>query len=116
MKSISPKNLKPMLTAEAEIAFLDVREHGQYGEGHPFFSVNVGYSKIEIEAPLLVPRKNVTVVVMDDGDGVSERAAHALRKLGYSDVMVLDGGRQVGLQPATHYSRASMFRQRHLVN
>ncbi len=92
MKSISPKNLKPMLTAKAEIAFLDVREHGQYGEGHPFFSVNLGYSRIEIEAPLLVPRKDVTVVVMDDGDGVSERAAHALQKLGYSDVMVLQGG------------------------
>ena len=29
MKSILPKDLKPMLTAKAEIAFLDVREHGQ---------------------------------------------------------------------------------------
>lgn len=94
MNSISPKNLKPMLTAEAEIAFLDVREHGQYGEGHPFFSVNVGYSTIEVEAPLLVPRKDVTVVVMDDGDGVSERAVHALQKLGYTNVMVLEGGAQ----------------------
>ena len=92
MNSISPKNLKPMLTADAEIAFLDVREHGQYGEGHPFFSVHVGYSTIEVEVPLLVPRKDVTVVVMDDGDGVSERAEQALKKLGYSDVMVLEGG------------------------
>ena len=92
MNSISPKSLKPMLTAETEIAFLDVREHGQYGEGHPFFSVHVGYSTIEIEAPLLVPRKDVTVVVMDNNDGVSKRAAHALQRLGYSDVMALEGG------------------------
>ncbi len=92
MRLISPKNLKPMLTEYAEIAFLDVREHGQYGEGHPFFSVNVGYSTIEAEVPLLVPRKDVAVVVMDDGDGVSERAAHALQKLGYTDVLVLEGG------------------------
>ena len=81
-----------MLTGEAEIAFLDVREHGQHGEGHPFFSVHVGYSTIEAEAPLLVPRKDVTVVVMDNCDGVSERAVCALQKLGYSDVMLLDGG------------------------
>ena len=92
MKSISPKNLKPMLTGEAEIAFLDVREHGQYGEGHPFFSVHVGYSTIEVEVLPLVPRKDVTVVVMDDCDGVSERAVRALQKLGYSDVMFLEGG------------------------
>ncbi len=92
MKSISPKNLKPMLTAKTEIAFLDVREYGQYGEGHPFFSVHVGYSTIEVEAPLLVPRKHVKVVVMDDGDGVGERAAHTLQKLGYTNVMILEGG------------------------
>ena len=92
MNSISPKNLKPMLTAEAEIAFLDVREHGQYGEGHPFFSVHVAYSTIETEAPKLVPRKDVTVVVMDHDDGVGERAAHALEKIGYTNVLVLEGG------------------------
>ena len=92
MKSISPKNLKLMLTGEAEIAFLDVREHGQYGEGHPFFSVHVGYSTIEVDVLPLVPRKDVTVVVMDDCDGVSERAVRALQKLGYRDVMFLEGG------------------------
>ena len=81
-----------MLTAEAEIAFLDVREHGQYGEGHPFFSVHVAYSTIETEAPKLVPRRDVTVVVMDHDDGVGERAAHALEKIGYTNVLVLEGG------------------------
>lgn len=92
MKTISSRSLKPRLTAEAEIAFLDVREHGQYGEGHPFFCVPAGYSTIENEVPKLVPRKATTVVVMDDGDGVSEKAARALHNLGYSNVMVLEGG------------------------
>ena len=81
-----------MLTAEAEIAFLDVREHGQYGEGHPFFSVHVAYSTIETKAPILVPRKDVTVVVMDHGDGVGEKAVNALQRVGYTNVMVLEGG------------------------
>lgn len=92
MSSISSRDLKPLLSADAEIAFLDIREHGQYGEGHPFFSVNVSYSTIEIQVPLLVPRKNVTVVLMDDGDRVSERAARVLQKLGYTKVMILEGG------------------------
>ena len=64
VKSISSKNLKPMLTAEAEIAFLDVREFGQYGEGHPFFSVHVGYSTIEVEVRLLVPRRAIVTTTL----------------------------------------------------
>ena len=92
MNKITPSQLKPLLTDGAEIAFLDVREHGQYGEGHPFFSVHLPFSEIEALAPRLMPRKAVRCVVMDDGDGVGERAANALSSLGYSDVSVLDGG------------------------
>ena len=71
MKTISPKALKPKLTAGDEIAFLDIREHGQYGEGHPFFSVSLPFSVLEARAPVLVPRSDTPVVLMDDGDGVA---------------------------------------------
>lgn len=92
MKEISAKALKPLLTDGAEIAFLDVREHGQYGEGHPFFSVHLPYSRIEALAPRLMPCRAVRTVLMDDGDGIGERAAAALEELGYADVSVLEGG------------------------
>ena len=29
---------------------------------------------------------------MDNGDGVGEKAANALQKIGYTDVMILEGG------------------------
>jgi hypothetical protein len=32
---VTPAEAKTIVHAGAEIAFLDVREHGQYGEGHP---------------------------------------------------------------------------------
>lgn len=92
MKEITAQALKPLLTDGAEIAFLDVREHGQYGEGHPFFSVHLPYSRIEILAPKLMPCMAVRCVVMDNGDGVGARAAAALEGLGYSNVAVLSGG------------------------
>ena len=92
MDKISAADLKPLLTDGEEIAFLDVREHGQYGEGHPFFSVHLPFSEIEALAPRLMPRKAVRCIVMDDGDGVGARAADALSSLGYSDVSILDGG------------------------
>ena len=75
-----------------EIALLDVREHGQYGEGHPFFAVNLPYSRLELDAPRLVPRLATRAVLLDDGDGVAEKAARRLTVLGYSQLHVLDGG------------------------
>ena len=92
VERISAESLKPLLTDGDEIAFLDIREHGQYGEGHPFFSVPVPYSCIEPLAEDLLPCKSVRLVLMDDGDGVSERAAGRLHDMGYTSVLILDGG------------------------
>jgi rhodanese-related sulfurtransferase len=75
-----------------EIALLDVREHGQYGEGHPFFSVNTPYSELETAVPPKVPRRDTRVVLFDDGDDVAARAAAVLRQLGYTRVHELQGG------------------------
>ncbi len=92
MTYLSPQAVKPRLTGGGEIAFLDVREHGQHGEGHPFFAVPAPYSRLEAEVPALVPRKSTPVVLLDDGDGVAERAARRLAALGYDEVAVLEGG------------------------
>ncbi|MBE9557408.1 MAG: sulfurtransferase, partial [Proteobacteria bacterium] len=92
MNRLSPHDVKPRLTGGGEIAFLDVREHGQYGEGHPFFAVPLPYSRLEIDAPRLLPCKAVPVILLDDGDGVAEKAAARLAVLGYGDVMIVEGG------------------------
>ncbi|MGY8793563.1 MAG: rhodanese-like domain-containing protein, partial [Woeseiales bacterium] len=92
MNSITAHALKPLLTAEDEIALLDVREYGQYGEGHPFFSVPFPYSRLEARAPLLLPRKGVHLVLLDDGDGVAARAASQFESRGYQNVSILEGG------------------------
>ena len=92
MKRISPSELKPRLTEGEEIAFLDVREQGQYGEGHPFFCIPFPFSRLESRAASLLPCKVTPLVLMDDGDGVAERAAAILESLGYTDVAVLEGG------------------------
>ncbi len=75
-----------------EVAFLDIREHGQYGDGHPFFAVSCPYSVLEKQVRVLVPRRTAPVVVFDDDDGVADRAAAALERIGYTNVRVLVGG------------------------
>ena len=91
-RRIEAQTLKAWLSDGAEIAFLDVREHGQYGEGHPFFAVSLPYSRFEPGLPALVPNPAVRLALCDGGDGVAERAARRAEALGYSNVGVLSGG------------------------
>jgi len=75
-----------------EIAFLDVREEGQHGAGHPLLAVNLPYSRLELDIGRLVPRRACRVVLIDGGDGVAEKAVRRLASLGYSAVHVVAGG------------------------
>lgn len=90
--SISAQTARDWLNDSDEVAFLDVREAGQYGEGHPFFAVNTPYSQLELIAPRLVPRRSTRIVLTDANDGISERASRRLQALGYQSVHILRGG------------------------
>ena len=96
-KTITPQALKQRLRDvikgdKGELAFVDVREEGQRGMGHPLLSVGFHYSTLEAMAGRLVPRRSTSVVLMDGGDGVSEQAAKRLSSLGYADISILAGG------------------------
>src|SRR5215204_1092829 len=75
-----------------EVAFLDVREEGQHGAGHPLLAVNLPYSRLELGIAQLVPRRACRIVLLDDGDGVADNAARRLAALGYAAVHAVDGG------------------------
>ncbi len=90
--AVDASTLHAWLNDGDEIALLDVREHGQYGEGHPFLAVNVPYSQLEAVIGARVPRRDTRTVIFDDDDGVAERAARRLAALGYGQVHILRGG------------------------
>ncbi len=90
---LSPVVLKAYLHDTKEIALLDVREYGQYGEGHLFYAVNTPYSKLEDEVLRLAPRKNVRMVLLgDENDILSIKAHKRLTEIGYTNVHILKGG------------------------
>ncbi|MES2610065.1 MAG: rhodanese-like domain-containing protein [Pseudomonadota bacterium] len=89
---ISPESTQEWLADGQEVALLDVREAGQFGEGHPFFAIPLPYSRLEIDIAHLVPRKDTRTVLVDAGDCVAEKAGQRLARLGYSHVHVLEGG------------------------
>jgi rhodanese-related sulfurtransferase len=90
---VDAATLKAWLHDGAEIALFDVREHGQYGQSHLFYGIPLPYSRLELDAPRLAPRRGVRLVVYDDdGNGAALLAARRFSALGYSDVQVLQGG------------------------
>jgi rhodanese-related sulfurtransferase len=91
-RTIDARTVKGWLVDGRELAFIDVREAGQYGEGHPFHATSVPYSRFEPELVRLVPNVNARMVLLDAGDGIAERAAAAAEALGFRNVHVLDGG------------------------
>jgi rhodanese-related sulfurtransferase len=90
---VSARELRAMLRDGGELALIDVREAGQFGESHLLFATPLPYSRLELAIGALVPRLSVRIVLCDDGDsGVASLAARRLAALGHTDVAVLDGG------------------------
>ena len=91
-RALSPAAAKEIFHAGHEIAFLDLREAGQFADGHPLFAVPCPFSRLELIIGTLVPRLNVPILLIDANDTVADRAARALERMGYTDVSILDGG------------------------
>ena len=93
--SIPAKNysfVRHKLLKQEEIAFLDVREEDPHAREHPLFAANLPLSRIEVDAYGKLPKKNIPVVTLDDGEGYAELAAQRLISLGFTDVSVFEGG------------------------
>lgn len=88
------KEIHAALLAREELALLDVREEAPFAEAHPLFAANLPLGRIELEAYGRIPRRDTSIVVYDDGEGLALAAAQRLRQLGYSAVHLLAGGLQ----------------------
>jgi rhodanese-related sulfurtransferase len=91
---VTPSQTRRALLLREEIALLDVRHEAAFATGHPLFAANMAADRIELEAEIRLPRKNVPIVVYDAGEGLVARAAERLRAWGYTDVRQLDDGLQ----------------------
>jgi rhodanese-related sulfurtransferase len=88
----TPSQVRCALMLRDEIALLDVRHEAAYATGHPLFAANMAADRIGLEARARLPRKDVPIVVYDDGEGLVAPATDRLRALGYTDIRHLDGG------------------------
>ncbi len=113
LPTVTPADVRRALLLREEIALLDLRYEAGFATGHPLFAANMAVDRIEMEAEVRLPRKNVAIVLCDDGEGLVATGAERLAALGYTDISVLDGGlkawRDAGLEvfeDVNSYSKA----------
>ena len=90
--SVTPQEVKSWVADGAEIALVDVREYGQFGDGHPFHAVSAPYSVFESRLIEIAPNPAVRMVLYDDDGHLAALAAERAIALGYTNIFIMDGG------------------------
>ena len=81
-----------MLAAGEPHLLVDVREESEWAAGHATGALHLGKGIIERDIEVEVPEKNTKLVLYCGGGYRSALVADALRKMGYSGALSLDGG------------------------
>ena len=90
--STSSESVRRALRTGQEIALIDVREEDDHAQAHPLFAAQLSVTRIEADAPWRLPRRDVPLVLLDNGEGLVAEATGRLHSLGYSRVSQLEGG------------------------
>lgn len=90
--SVTPQDIRRALLARNEIAVIDLREENEFAHGHPLFAAQIPLRRIGVEAEWRLPRKDVPLVVYDNGEGLVAPAITELRALGFTQIAELAGG------------------------
>src|SRR5690349_20219784 len=90
--TVTAQDVRRALLLRQEIALLDLRHEAAFATGHPLFAANLAFDRIGLEAKARLPRRDVRIVLYDDGEGLVAGVSAELASLGYSDIRALEGG------------------------
>jgi rhodanese-related sulfurtransferase len=89
---IDIEGYRKMQAAGEPHVLVDVREDNEWAAGHAAGAVHLGKGIIERDIEVKVPDKDTRLVLYCGGGYRSALAADNLQKMGYTDVISLDGG------------------------
>ena len=84
--------VKAKLDRGDKFVLIDVREESEFAKDHLPSAIHLGKGIIERDIEARVPRKDAKLVLYCGGGYRSALAADALRQMGYSNAISLDGG------------------------
>jgi rhodanese-related sulfurtransferase len=92
IREVDIEQYKQMVSSGEPHLLVDVREDGEWTAGHAAGAMHLGKGIIERDIESRVPDKDTTLVLYCGGGFRSALAGDAIRKMGYSSVISLDGG------------------------
>jgi rhodanese-related sulfurtransferase len=91
IKTISAADAKVM-QGKSDVLFVDVREANEFKSGHIPGSVNIPRGTLEMEIEKTAPDKAAAIVAYCRSGARSALATATLTKMGYTNVVNMDGG------------------------
>jgi rhodanese-related sulfurtransferase len=86
------RETKKRIDAGEKIFLVDTREDSEWARGHIPGAIHLGKGVIERDIEKTVPDKNARIILYCGGGFRSALAADNLQKMGYRDVISMDGG------------------------
>jgi len=88
----TPEDVKRKQQAGESFYFVDVREDNEWQKGHATGAIHLGKGIIERDIEKAVPDHDAEIILYCGGGFRSALAADALQKMGYKNVISMDGG------------------------
>jgi len=92
IREVSIDEVKAKLDRKEKFLLIDVREESEYATDHLPGAVHLGKGIIERDVEARVPDQNTPMVLYCGGGFRSALAADNLQKMGYTQVLSMDGG------------------------
>jgi len=92
IKEIDIEQYKQMVASKDPHVLIDTREESEWSAGHAAGAMHLGKGIIERDIETKVPRKDTKLVLYCGGGFRSALSADALRQMGYTNAISLDGG------------------------
>lgn len=101
IKEVQATEMPALLQSKPELRLIDTREESEFAAGHVKGATWLGKGIIERDIEAAVPDKSTPLYLYCGGGFRSALAAEALQKMGYTQVVSVDGGWRVlkGLLP-----------------
>ncbi len=92
IREVTVDQVKAKLDREERFALVDVREDNEWAKDHVTGAIHLGKGIIERDAEQQLPDKDAQIVLYCGGGFRSALAADNLQKMGYTNVLSMDGG------------------------
>lgn len=92
IKEVDVEHVKTKLDNKEDFTLIDVREDHEWNRGHIPTAIHMARGIIEINIEKIIPQKDTHIVLYCGGGFRSVLSAYNLQKMGYNNVVSMDGG------------------------